>query len=198
MRGYPQKVLILAWRERRSSKNAVFRGTIRREVKGKYMTPQRPDVGDPHRFSKLSPDWIVGFIDGEGCFYVGINKHSDLRTGYQILPELTVVQHERDIDLLYALRSVFNCGVVRRNHDDRYCWRVRDIKNLISVVLPFFEKYRLKSKKAVDFNKFRDVVRIMERQEHLTAEGVQKIIAIAESMNRMRPREPKGPRESPL
>ncbi|RLC54843.1 MAG: endonuclease, partial [Chloroflexota bacterium] len=21
----------------------------------------------------LSPDWVVGFVDGEGCFYVGIN-----------------------------------------------------------------------------------------------------------------------------
>jgi len=23
---------------------------------------------------KINKDWIVGFTDGEGCFYIGINK----------------------------------------------------------------------------------------------------------------------------
>jgi hypothetical protein len=111
------------------------------------MTPQRPNVGDPKSRQELNPYWISGFVDGEGCFHIGISKHSELRFGYQILPELTVVQHKRDIDLLYRLKSVFSCGVVRNNHGDRYCWRVRDLKNLAEIVIPFFETYELRSNK---------------------------------------------------
>ncbi len=159
------------------------------------MTPQRPNVGDPSQASRLSADWIVGFVDGEGCFHVGINKHNDLRLGYQVLPELTVVQHERDIDLLHELRSTMNCGVVRRNHGDRFCWRVRDLKNLTDIIIPFFERHPLKSKKAIVFLKFRQVVAMMQKGQHLTDEGFAEIRSIAASMNRM---QQKDSRESPL
>ncbi len=154
-------------------------GSQRRE-----MTPQRPNVGNPSQTSRLSSDWIVGFVDGEGCFHVGISKHKDLRTGYQILPELTVVQHKRDIDLLYELRSTMNCGVVRSNHGDRFCWRVRDFKNLTEIVIPFFERNPLHSKKMIAFLKFKKIVAMMQKGEHLTAEGFSKIKEIASSMNR--------------
>ena len=153
------------------------------------MTPQRPDVGTLSRNSRLTPDWIVGFIDGEGCFHIGISKHSDLRSGYQILPELTVVQHKRDIDLLYELRSTMGCGVVRNNHGDRFCWRVRDLNNLTQIVIPFFDKYPLRSKKEIEFLKFKSVVVMMQKGEHLTEKGFSSIVKIASEMNRAEARE---------
>ena len=153
------------------------------------MTPQRPNVGIPSHSLRLSSDWIVGFIDGEGCFHVGISRHEDLRSGYQILPELTVVQHQRDIDLLYELRSVMKCGVVRRNHGDRFCWRVRNLKNLTDIIIPFFEKYPLRSKKKIEFLRFREIVMMMQKGEHLKEDGFARIVKIASEMNRAQIRE---------
>ncbi|HEX7079988.1 MAG TPA: LAGLIDADG family homing endonuclease, partial [Gammaproteobacteria bacterium] len=46
---------------------------------------------------KLDAQWITGFVDGEGCFHVGINPHKEMTAGFQVLPEFTVVQHERDV-----------------------------------------------------------------------------------------------------
>lgn len=161
------------------------------------MTPQRPDVGNLGLNSRLTPEWIVGFIDGEGCFHIGINKHSDLRSGFQILPELTVVQHERDLDLLYELRSTMGCGVVRKNHANRFCWRVRKLKNLVEVIIPFFDKYPLRSKKRIDYLKFREVVLMMEKGEHLTESGLKKIFKIASEMNWSKQRVKPDLRESP-
>ena len=66
--------------------------------------------------SKLEAQWIVGFVDGEGCFYVGVTKNSSLTSGFQIQPEFTVVQHERDIQVLYDLKEHFKCGIVSQNH----------------------------------------------------------------------------------
>ena len=70
-------------------------------------------------FINLEPEWVVGFVDGEGCFFVGINNNETLFTKKQVLPEFTIVQHKKDIDLLYALKDFFTCGVVRKNHGDR-------------------------------------------------------------------------------
>lgn len=132
---------------------------------------------------KLDAQWIVGFTDGEGCFYVGINRQPDMTQKCQVLPEFTVVQHKRDIQLLHALKAYFDCGVVRVNHDDRMAYRVRGIEDLCTKILPFFERHELKTKKRQDFLKFRDVIHLMQRSEHLTPSGVEKIRIIASKMN---------------
>jgi hypothetical protein len=138
--------------------------------------------------SRLESQWVVGFVDGEGCFYVGINPHPEMQTGFQVLPEFTVVQHERDVQILYALKSFFGCGVVRRNHDQRMAFRVRGIKHLKERVIPFFEAHPLKTKKRIDFMKFREVVLLMARGEHLTPEGIERIREIAARMKAQRER----------
>jgi len=133
---------------------------------------------------KLDAQWIVGFLDGEGCFHVFINPHADMTVGYQVLPEFTVVQHVRDIEVLHALKAFFGCGVVRRNHGDRMAYRVRAKGHLLERIIPFFEVHPLKTKKRVDFEKFRRVLRLMDADEHLRPAGIAKIRVIAGEMNR--------------
>ena len=132
---------------------------------------------------ELTADWVVGFVDGEGCFYVGINPHPEMKVGYQVLPEFRVVQHERDVQVLYALKRFFGHGVVRRNREDRWELRIRDAEGL-SKVVAFFESHPLKTKKNADFKKFSRIVRWMREGHHLTREGLADIIALAATMNR--------------
>jgi hypothetical protein len=133
---------------------------------------------------RLEAQWVVGFVDGEGCFFVGINPQPEMSAGFQILPEFTVVQHKRDIQILYAIKKFFGCGVVRTNHGDRMAYRVRALKHLRNKIIPFFEKHSLKTKKYLDFIKFRRVLLIMEKEEHLKPEGIEKIRRIASKMNK--------------
>lgn len=132
----------------------------------------------------LEAHWVVGFVDGEGCFFVGINRHPEMTSGFQVLPEFTVVQHQRDVQLLYTLKQFFGCGVVRVNHGDRMAYRVRKLEHLKERIIPFFERYPLKSKKRIDFLKFKKVIMLINRGEHLKSEGIQRIQEIASSMNR--------------
>ena len=30
---------------------------------------------------QLEAQWVVGFIDGEGCFHVGVNVHPEMSAG---------------------------------------------------------------------------------------------------------------------
>lgn len=133
---------------------------------------------------QLEAQWIVGFVDGEGCFHVSINPHAEMSVGHQVLPEFTVVQHERDVQILHALKAYFGCGVVRRNHGDRMAYRVRGKEHLLERIIPFFMVHPLKTKKNVDFLKFRDALLLMEKDAHLTEEGISAIRAIARQMNR--------------
>ena len=132
----------------------------------------------------LEAGWVTGFVDGEGCFHVGLNEHPDMTTGCQVLPEFTVVQHARDVQGLHGLKAHFGCGVVRTNHGDRMCYRVRNQEHLLQRIIPFFMRHPLKTKKHQDFMKFRKVLLRMERGEHLTPQGVEEIRRIASQMNR--------------
>ena len=161
-------------------------GTIRREGPACTGNPQRLYVRDLP--VKLHAEWITGFVNGEGCFHVGINRHTDLKCGYQVLPEFTVVQHERDVNLLHQLRTYFGCGVVRTNHGDRWAYRVRGKMDLLHHIVPFFIEHPLKSEKRAEFESFRRVLELMEAGDHLTVSGVEKIRRIAGGMNRGRSR----------
>ncbi len=133
-------------------------------------------------FVELSPDWVVGFVDGEGCFHVSLNRHEEMTTGYQVLPEFVIVQHERDIQILYALKRFFGAGVVRKNHGDRQCLRIRKI-DALTKVCEFFQAHPLKTKKSVDFVKFRKVIHIINSKRHLQSEGLLEIVELASAMN---------------
>ena len=133
---------------------------------------------------KLQAQWIVGFVDGEGCFHIGINQNPIMKLGYQVLPEFTVIQHKRNVQILYALKDYFGCGVVRNNHGDRMCYRVRGHQNLLQTIVPFFEKHQLKTNKKVDFIKFRRVVLMMNEDAHLSSEGLDDIRQIQLQMNK--------------
>ena len=132
----------------------------------------------------LTAQWITGFVDGEGCFHIGISTHPEMSGGIQILPEFTVVQHKRDVQVLFALKAFFQCGVVRVNHGDRMAFRVRKLQHLSEIIIPFFMKHKLKTGKRIDFEKFRDVVLMMEKKEHLTVAGRDAIRKIANEMNK--------------
>lgn len=139
---------------------------------------------------KLEAQWIVGFTDGEGCFHIGVNTNSKLCFGKQILPEFVVVQHQRDLPLLYAMKEYFGCGIIRASRQHPigkiYAYRVRNIKHLDEIILPFFEKYSLKTQKRLDFIFFRGVVRSLMKKDHLEFDTFQLLIEKIEKWRHQR------------
>jgi hypothetical protein len=131
---------------------------------------------------EFSPDWVVGFTDGEGCFCVGVQRSPTVKIGFQVIPEFRVVQHHRDLDVLHGLKRFFGFGRVCQNHGDRWEYRVRRFDQLQAVAL-FFAEHQLKTKKRVDAKKFADVLRMMDEGRHLTEPGLKEIAKLAASMN---------------
>lgn len=134
---------------------------------------------------KLTSEWICGFTDGEGCFYIGINKNKTMKLKQQVLPEFVITQHKRDIKVLYAIKEFFKCGIVKKNKGDIMCYCVRNLKNLINIIIPFFEKNILKTIKKYNFLRFKWIVNVMiNKQYHLTEEGLKKIKLVKDKMNK--------------
>ena len=132
--------------------------------------------------TKIESMWIVGFVDGEGYFHIGIAQNSTYKLGIQVLPEFVITQHQRDIKLLYAIKDFFGCGYIIQDKRGICQYRVRTHTHLLDIIIPFFERHSLKTMKKIDFLKFRKVVLLMEKGEHLTLEGLQKIRKIREEL----------------
>jgi hypothetical protein len=62
-------------------------------------------------------------------------------------------------------------------------YRVDGIKDFTTIIIPHFLKYPLLTQKGADFFLFKRVVELMKNKEHLSIEGLHKIINIKASIN---------------
>ena len=140
------------------------------------------------RPSGIASYYITGFVDGEGCFSVTIQKSKNVRLGIQIIPEFHVSQHQNRIEVLEAIMQKFDCGYIKPNDsrnpkDLTSVYVVRNLKDLRGKVVPFFKKYPFISSKQRDFETFSRVVDLMNKKEHLKKKGLITILKLAFSMN---------------
>lgn len=131
--------------------------------------------------------WIVGFVDGEGCFSVSIFKNRTTKSGWQVLPEFVVTQGAKSLSALEEMKQYFGCGrlFINRRHDNhredlyRYC--VRAIKDLREIIIPFFEANPLRTAKKKDFELFKEAIHLMSTNVHFTQNGVEQLIKLKQS-----------------
>jgi LAGLIDADG endonuclease len=144
--------------------------------------------------------WVIGFVDGEGCFSIGLVRQSDrtgrrgYKTGYQVSHEFVVTQGASSVECLVELREFFGAGEVyvnRRSDNHRenlYRYAVRRRQDLLERVIPFFEEHPLRTAKRLDFEKFASCVKLIAAGRHKTHAGLADIVTIMQTMNRKKPR----------
>lgn len=125
--------------------------------------------------------WICGFVDGEGCFHCSVVNVPEMRLKKRPIPEFVVVQHKRSMHVLEALRSWFQCGLIKHNHGDRYCFCVRDIGDLSEVIVPFFLENLLLIKHE-EVLVFHNIVQLMREKKHLTVSGLIYIEKLSQKL----------------
>ena len=118
--------------------------------------------------------YISGYVDGEGCFAVAVNRNPTCRSGYQLVPEFHVSQNGDRAQVLEMIRERFHgCGYVKSNgrKDRALVYVVRRRDGLLGHVIPFFERSPLLSSKQEGFEKFAAIVRAMALGRHRSSEG---------------------------
>ena len=153
-------------------------------------TSDKPPYADNQQVSrKVHDDYFSGFVDGEGCFYIGFSKREDLPGKQQILTEFHVSQNPDSKSVLEAFQKRLGCGYLKPNHPrsakDK-TWRliVKDKKDLLQKVIPFFDTHSLQTTKRQDYEIFKQVVLLMSEKYHLTQEGFRKIVELVFSNKR--------------
>jgi hypothetical protein len=105
-------------------------------------------------------------------------------TGYKVGLIFQITQHIRDDALIISLINYFGCGKYRERKGglagDYLVYKLSDITNTI---IPFFDQYPLLGVKSLEYNDFKLVSNMMKNKEHLTIEGMNKIIKIRLNMN---------------
>ena len=136
--------------------------------------------------------WIVGFVDGEGCFSVSVQRCRVLKLGWQVFPEFVVTQGAKSISALQILQDFFGCGriYINNRHDNhkeaiyRFCVRAAD--DLREKIIPFFVANPLRTAKRDSFVAFAEILAMMKVRKHLSLEGLREIAVLSESINRQK------------
>ena len=107
------------------------------------------------------PPWLVGFIEAEGCFYVGISKNSNYNAGSRVKLIFKLTQHSRAEQLMKSLIEYLNCGNVYKNRET-VDFQITKFNDLTNKVIPFFQKYPIQGVKSKDFEDFCKVAKMMK------------------------------------
>lgn len=126
------------------------------------------------------PNWLAGFVDGEGCFHVSKTKR-------QVQLHFILSQDSRDFDLLNCLVGYLNCGTLRKDVRNPVIYlTITKLSDILEKLIPLLDAYPLQGSKLLDYACFRKVAMLMKDKAHLTKEGVDQILKIKEGMNKGR------------
>jgi hypothetical protein len=131
-----------------------------------------------------NPNWLCGFVNGEGSFYVPISKSKSTVTGYSVRLGFSIGQHSRDVDLLTSFVDYMKVGFITKDSNKPACsYAVIGFNDVVKTIIPFFEKYPLYGSKQLDFILFLEIASLMKEKIHLTNEGLNNIKDIKSRMN---------------
>jgi len=153
-----------------------------KEVYPNIVAIEKPLVKD----QTITPEWFAGFTSGEGSFSVNIYKNPK-KTGFKTSLRFTIVQHVRDKGLLESFIKFFNCGIVNSHSSpnaSRYV--ISKFSDIYEKTIPFFKEHPVLGIKSLDFACWSEVAEIIKTKEHLTEEGIKKIMKIKANMNKNR------------
>ena len=131
----------------------------------------------------LNKEYVLGLVDGEGCFNVRINRQ---RRRARVELKFSLKLRHQDKEMLDELQIFFGCGKVyiqndkRANHSLCYRFEVQNKKEIIEKIVPFFEQNtpRIQSRKR-DFELFKQITELT--QEHFV--DLEKIEQLRNQMH---------------
>ena len=134
--------------------------------------------------NNLNPWYLTGFSDAESNFTVRIIKSNSVKVGWTVQLVFQIGLHKKDINLLEKIQAFWGVGeIYHKEQSSNYV--VQSLRGL-NVIVNHFEKYPLLTKKCEDFKLFAQIMTLMNKKEHLTQEGFNKIEALSQQMNKKR------------
>lgn len=115
-----------------------------------------------HSFSNCANfnDWLVGFTDGDGCFYFSKTNRGNWAFSFQIS------QSCYNLRALYFIKSQLKVGSINIDKKSRMAeFRVRNRTHLVKHIIPIFDKHPLLTNKYFNFECFKKALTIYTNSE---------------------------------
>jgi hypothetical protein len=126
--------------------------------------------------------YLAGFADGEGSFNFSFRPRADYQLPWKVSACFNISQ--RDKVILALFKRHLGCGTLRMRPDGVWYYEVNNLNAIRDNVIPFFRRFGfLSAKKKKDFQVFQEIVSMMDNKDHLTREGITKILRLRNEMN---------------
>ena len=129
-----------------------------------------------------NPQWLAGFVSGEGCVMVRI-RNSNASSNAIVELVFQINQHIRDAQLITCIAEYLNCGKIYKHSKNAVVFRVSKLSDINQNIIAFFSKYHILGVKAKDFKDFCFVADILNKKGHLTKDGLDLIRQTKAKMN---------------
>lgn len=131
------------------------------------------------KLTLFNPWTITGLTDGDGSFYIAISKSAKNLIGWSVSINFQIVASDNsaNMKMLELVKSFFGDigNISKHNSDNTVRYTVGGVANC-KIIRQHFLNYPLLTYKLVYFHLWSSVLDIMEKGEHLTLDGLLKIV----------------------
>ena len=149
----------------------------------KYNFWMKQSIWTKTNYKKLNPGYISGFIDGKGSFIASISADSTCKSGYRLKLTFQIGLHKKDKVLLELIKEFFGVGQITELNFKSFQYRVSSLEGL-KVIIEHLDKYPLLTEKFADYQLFKQIFKLMLENQHLTSQGLKKILLIKNLLNK--------------
>lgn len=134
----------------------------------------------------MTPDYVVGLTEGEGCFMVCLRKDCRVDMRYFI------GQAIGNKPLLEEIKDFMGVGIVYQKSNVKgklpaYVWEVTKRDDIYDVIIPFFQEHKLRGIKAKSFAVFEEIGLLVKGRQDtrkLTSEELEYVTNLRKGMNK--------------
>jgi hypothetical protein len=128
----------------------------------------------------LKNHWLAGFSDADASFQIKIlnriNGKVEVRLNYQ-------VDQKKDY-LLLLIKDYLGGNTGYRKSQDTYYYGSTSFGSAKNVI-NYFDHFQLLSSKHINYLKWRKAYIIVQNRDHLNKDGLEKIIKLKTTMNKL-------------
>lgn len=127
----------------------------------------------------LQNHWLAGFSDADASFQIKVvnrNNKTEIRLNYQI--------DQKSNNILLLIKEFLGGNIGYRHSQDTYYYGSTSFGSARKVI-NYFDYYHLLSTKHINYLKWRKAYLIIQDKNHLNKNGIEKIIRLKSTMNRL-------------
>jgi hypothetical protein len=97
-------------------------------------------LSETPRGAPLSRDWLAGFRDAQGCFYVAVFPSKDTRIGFRVIPKFFIGLSEKEENTRKQIHQSLQLGFVRQRKDKSWMRGASALKDLNQIMILLDQK----------------------------------------------------------